>query len=143
MTQVSRADLALMILQITSNFSFRVEPARARKSAGNCYTEKRALVKMSYKYHNQTGAKNYRHFELPELRAISPLGSDPAKKIETVTSKQLRGNDSLSVRAAYGTADLTLLLQRIDSTQRCQSSQSSSLGSQNMRKATYMFAIMK
>lgn len=98
---------------------------------------------MSYKYHNQTGAKNYRHFKLLELRAISPLGSDPARKIETVTSKQLRGKGSLSAHAAYGTADPTLLLQRIDSTQRCQSSQNSSLGSQNMRKATYAFAIMK
>lgn len=105
-----------MILQITSSLSFRVEPVPARKSAGNCYTEKKARVKMSYKYYNQAGAKNYRHFKLSKLRAISPLGSDPARKIETVTSKQLRGKGSLSARAAYGTADLTLLLQRIDST---------------------------
>lgn len=105
-----------MILQITSSLSFWVDPVPARKSAGNCYTEKKAPVKMSYKYHNQTGAKNYRHFKSPELRAISPLGSDPAKEIETVTSKQLRGKGSLSACVAYGTADLNLLLQRIDST---------------------------
>lgn len=37
---------------------------------------------MSCKYYNQTGAKNYRHFKLPKLRAISPLGSDPARKID-------------------------------------------------------------
>lgn len=71
---------------------------------------------MSYKYHNQTGAKITEDFKLPEPRAISPLRSDPARKKEPVTSKQLRGKGSLSARAAYGTADMTLLLQRIYST---------------------------
>lgn len=70
---------------------------------------------MSYKYHKEV-QKFTDIFKLPKLRAISALGSDPAKKIGTVTSKQLRGKGSLSVLAAYGTADLTLLRQRIDST---------------------------
>lgn len=70
---------------------------------------------MSYKYHNQTGAKNQSDFKLPEPRAISSLRSDPARKTEPVTSKQRRGKGALSARAAYSTADMTLLLQRTDS----------------------------
>lgn len=54
-------------------------------------------------------------FKLPELRVIPPLRSDPARKMEPVTAKQLRGKGSLSTRAAYSTADVTLLLQRLGS----------------------------
>lgn len=56
------------------------------------------------------------NFKLPEPRVISPLRSALAREMEPVTSKQLRGKGSLSARAAYGTADVTLLLQRVDYT---------------------------